>query len=191
MSLLDEMYEDGQSDRQDELAQIHQSDIKQVQNLFQEFKVKRYNIVNVGFGDPLIKDELGKYHELDKEFTITEMKNKKGLNYGSHEFSYRHDAVILEDIPLKYVNKLTTLLVAPISSKKRRNSILLEKKYYPFLQNDSYILLNSITNIGIEKIYIANTKRRLSRQGQKVLYELTSPVQIKLKNVLSKIFSIT
>jgi len=191
MSLLDELYKDVQSDRQNELEKIHQSDIQQVQNLFKEFKVKRYNIVNVGFGDPLIKDTSGRYHELDKEFSITEMKSKKGLNYGSHEFSYRHDAVILEDIPLRYVNKLTTLLVAPISSTKRRNSILLEKKFYPFLQNDSYILLNSITNIGIEKIYITNTKRRLSRQGQEALYELTSPVQIELKKVLSKIFSIS
>ena len=118
------------------------------------------------------------------------MKNKKGLNFGSHEFSYKHDAVILEDIPFKYVNKLTTLLVAPISSTQRRNSILLEKKFYPFLQNDSYILLNSITNIGIEKIYTANTKRRLSRQGQKSLYSLSSPIQLKVKEVLSHIFSI-
>ncbi len=190
MSLLDEMYEYGQSDRQKELENIHQSEMHQVQNLFKEFNVKRYNIVHVGFGNPLIKNESGKYHELDKEFTITEMKNKKGLNFGSHEFSYKHDAVILEDIPLKYVNKLTTLLVAPISSTKRRNSILLEKKYYPFLQNDSYILLNSITNIGIEKIYISNTKRRLSRQGQKALYALSSPIQLKVKEVLSHIFSI-
>lgn len=191
MSLLDEMYEDSQSDKQTELEAIHKNDIKRVQDFLNEYKARKYNIVNVGFGSPLIKDSHGKYHDLDKKFSIQEIKKLKGLNYGSHEFSYKHDAVILEDIHLKHIYKTTTLLVAPISSTQRRNSVLLEKKYYPFLERDSYILLNNITNIGIEKIYTGDTKRRLSRQGQKILYDLRPQAQTEVKEVLTKIFSLS
>jgi len=187
MSLLDELYDDYEKNQQEKLKQIHEHDIRQAQNLLRECHAKRYNIINVGFGSPLIKDEMGKYLDGETEFSINEMKRKKGLNYGSHEFSYQHDAVILEAINLKYINKINTLLVAPISSTKRRNSVLMEKKFYPFLERDSYILLESITNIGVEKIYLKDTKRRLAYQGSKHLFELREPLQKEIQKTLAKI----
>ena len=190
MALLDELYEDAQTGKQATLEKLHRSEIVTVQNMLREYRVQRYSIVNVGFGAPLIKDEFGTYHELDKSFTIAEMKTLKGLNYGSHEFAFRHDAVILENIHLKYVHKITTLLVAPISSTRRKNSILLEKRFYPFLEKDSYILLGNLANIGIEKIYTKDTKRRLSKPGQKSLYGLRTPAQIKLKQTLKKLLTL-
>ncbi len=190
MALWDELHSDSMADEQVTLEKLHQSEIITVQNMLKEYLVQRYSIVNVGFGTPLIKDEYGTYHNMDKSFTVKEMKQLKGLNYGSHEFSFRHDAIILEDIPLKYVSKITTLLVAPISSTHRRNSILIEKRFYPFLEKDSYILLGSLTNIGIEKIYTGATKKRLSRQGQKRLYTLTSPKQNELKRELKKLLTL-
>jgi len=190
MSLLDELYDDHEKNQQEKLKQIHEHDIEQAQNLLREFKARRYNIINVGFGSQLIKDEMGKYLDGETHFSINEMKRKKGLNYGSHEFSYQHDAVILETINLKHINKTTTLLVAPISSTKRRNSVLMEKKFYPFLERDSYILLGSLANIGIEKIYHKETKRRLSHQGSKRLYELTVPIQKEIQKAISRVFNI-
>jgi hypothetical protein len=188
MSLLDEMYEDGQSDKQILLENIHKEELENVQKFLKDYSARKYNIVNVGFGNQLIKDVDGKYHDLNKEYSIRDMKRKKGLNFGSHEFSYKHDAIILEDINIRLISKTNTLLVAPISSTKRRNSVLLEKKHNPFLERDSYILLGSIANIGIEKIFINDSKRRLSRQGSKILYELNNIDQNKVKEALKKLF---
>ncbi len=190
MSLLDEMYEDGQSDKQKQLEKTHKEELQSVQNFLKDYSARKYNLVNVGFGSQLIKDTNGAYHDLDKKYSIRDMKRQKGLNFGSHEFSYKHDAIILEDINIRLISKTNTLLVAPISSTKRRNSVLLEKKHNPFLEYDSYILLGNITNIGVEKIFINDSKRRLSRQGSKILYEINATDQSKLKEALKKLFTL-
>lgn len=114
------------------------------------------------------------------------MKNIKGLNYGEYEFCYNHMALILSDIHHKYINNIKNVIVVPISSTKRKNSILLEKKYNNFLSDDSYILLDNIKHVGLERINIKDTKLHF-----KNTFNPIAPVIItNVKNSLKKMFDI-
>ncbi len=74
----------------------------------------------------------------------------------------------------------------PISSTKRKNSVLIEKKYNKFLLNDSYILLDNIKHISLERINIKETKRILNNH-----YKPIAPVIVdNIKNSLKKTFDI-
>lgn len=190
MSLLDELYEDGKKEEYDKLKEINKREILTAQNFLKEYSARRWNVISVGFGDQLIKDENGKHYPLETPSTIKEMKKVKGLNYGSHEFSYRHPALILGDIHLTHIHKTNTLIVAPISSTQRRNSVLLEKSKHPFLANDSWVLLEHISNIGVERIEKGETKRQLARQGHKLLHEISAPVRKEIHETIQKIFGI-
>ena len=68
-----------------------------------------------------------------------------------------------------------------------KNSILIEKKYNSFLLNDSYILLDGIKHVSLERINIKETKRIFSNSFKPV-----SPVIIdSVKKSLKKMFDIS
>jgi mRNA-degrading endonuclease toxin of MazEF toxin-antitoxin module len=96
-------------------------------------------------------------------------------------------ALILSDIHHKYINNVKTVIVVPISSTKRKNSILIEKKYNSFLLNDSYILLDSIKHISLERINIKETKRVFNNHFKPLSPVIINSVKISLK----KMFDIT
>lgn len=189
MSLLDEMYEDGQNNRQEELKKINTDAIKRVQSFLKSAKATRWKFVYLGFGNQLIKDEEQKFYEKDKIYSIQEMEQVKGLNYGNYEFSFDHFAIILSEVHERYMSKTEKLIVAPIITKKRRNTIKLEQKFHSFLNYDSYIDLESIQHISLERIKIKESKRRLLSSRKEL--PIASPIVItNVKKELKRIFDL-
>lgn len=161
--------------------------ILKVQSFLKNNTISKWHIVVVEFGDHLLKDSNLKYRNIKDSFTVETMKNLKGLNYGEYEFCYEHMALILSDIHHKYINNLKSIVVVPISSTKRKNSILIEKRFNNFLLNDSYILLDNIKHISLERINTKKTERILNNR-----YKPISPVLIEdVKNSLKKSFDIS
>lgn len=186
MSLLNELYEESENNYSDIQKKEIENKILKVQTFLEDNKIAKWYFVMVGFGDHLLKDIHLKYRKTNASFTVEEMKSCKGLNYGEYEFCYEHMALILSDIHHKYINNVKTVIVVPISSTKRKNSILIEKKYNSFLLNDSYILLDSIKHISLERINIKETKRVFNNH-----FKPLSPVVINsVKNSLKKMFDI-
>jgi len=189
MSLLDEMYEDSQNNRQAELKKINTDAIKSVQSFLKSAQATRWKFIYLGFGNQLIKDEKQNFYEKDKIYTIQEMEQVKGLNYGNNEFSFDHFAIILSEIHKKYIFKIEKLIVAPIITKERRNTIKLEKKFHNFLNHDSYIDLESIQHISLERIKIKESKRRLLSSRKEL--PIASPIVIiNTKKELKRLFDL-
>lgn len=189
MGFIDELYEDGQDSRQEKLRKLIEDDIYRAQKFLKESSATRWRFIFIGFGDQLIKDKQQKFYEKGKTYTIAEMERVKGLNYGSYEFSYDHFAIILSDIHKKYVLRIEKLIVAPIITKQRRNTIKIEKRFHSFLEYDSYIDLESIQHISLERIKIKESKRRLLK-GRKDL-PIASPVLItQVKDELKRVFDL-
>jgi len=186
LSLLNELYEDSEKSNSDEQKIEVEDKILKIQSFFENNKISKWHIVVVGFGDHLLKDSKLRYRNTKESFSVEDMKNFKGLNYGEYEFCYDHMALILSDIHHKYVSNIKNIIVVPISSTKRKNSILIEKKYNNFLSNDSYILLDNIKHVSLERINIKETKRIFKNSFNPV-----SPVIINgVKSSLKKMFDI-
>lgn len=189
MSLLDEMYEDNQNSRQDELKSLNDDAIYRVQKFLKDFSATRWRFIYVGFGEQLIKDEQQKFYEKDRTHTIHDMELVKGLNYGSNEFSYDHFALILSEVHEKFIFKNKKIIVAPIITKARRNTIKLEQKYHKFLNYDSYLDLESIQHISLERVKIKESKRRLLKSAKSL--PIASPVVItQIKRELKSMFDL-
>jgi len=186
LGLLNELYEESENDYSKQQKIEVENKISKIQNFFKTNKISKWHIVVVGFGDHLLKDRNLKYRKLKDTFSVEEMKNFKGLNYGEYEFCYEHMALIISDIHHKYISNIKNIIVVPISSTKRKNSVLIEKKYNKFLLNDSYILLDNIKHISLERINIKETKRILNNH-----YKPIAPVIVdNIKNSLKKTFDI-
>lgn len=186
LSLLNELYEESEKSNSDEQKIEVEDKILKIQSFFENNKISKWNIVVVGFGEHLLKDSKLRYRNTKESFSVEDMKNFKGLNYGEYEFCYDHMALILSDIHHKYVSNIKNIIVVPISSTKRKNSILIEKKYNNFLLNDSYILLDNIKHVSLERINIKETKRIFKNSFNPV-----SPVIINgVKSSLKKMFDI-
>ena len=186
MSLLEELYEESKKNDSDKQKKEVENKILKVQSFLKENTISKWHIIDIDFGDHLLKDKMMKYRSMEDNFTVQDMKNCKGLNYGEYEFCYEHMAVILSDIHHKYINTIKSIIVAPISSTKRKNSVFLEKKFNRFLLNDSYILIDNIQHISLERINVKNTKQIL--QGR---YTPLSPTVINdVKKSLKKVFGI-
>ena len=186
MSLIDELYEDSKQSYSDNQKDEVERKISKTQAFLKDHKISKWHIVVVGFGEHLLKDQNFIYRNIEDSFTVKDMKSFKGLNFGEYEFCYEHMALILSDVHHKYIENLKNIIVVPISSTKRKNSILLEKKYNNFLLNDSYILLDNIKHISLERINIKESKRIFNNNFRPV-----SPVIIDgVKDTLKKIFDI-
>ena len=187
LSLLNELYEESEQNYSDEQKKEVEDKILKIQSFLEDNKIAKWHIVVVGFGEHLLKDSNLQYRNTKDSFTVEDMKSFKGLNYGEYEFCYDHMALILSDIHHKYISNIKNIIVVPISSTKRKNSILIEKKYNTFLLNDSYILLDSIKHVSLERINIKETKRIFRNSFKPV-----SPVIINsVKSSLKKMFDIS
>lgn len=186
LGLLNELCEESEKNYSNQQKKEVEDKIFKIQSFFEDNKISKWHIVIIGFGEHLLKDSNLQYRNIKDSFTVEDMKSFKGLNYGEYEFCYEHMALILSDIHHKYISNIKNIVVVPISSTKRKNSILIEKKYNSFLLNDSYILLDSIKHVSLERININETKRILNNSFKPV-----SPVIIdNVKKSLKKMFDI-
>lgn len=169
----------------------HDIKIETVQKFFKEWNVSRWNFLYVGFGEKLVETEDNKVRKDDDCLRVREIKQMKGLNFGYYEFCYDHYAIILSKIKQEYINEYTTIIVAPISSTKRKGRILLEKEFHPFLSHDSYIVIDQIRHIGLERINLKDTLYKIRRnESQELLYEASQKAIIETKSSLKHIFDI-
>ena len=172
MGLLEELYEI--KNQPNGIVEQIKQQIYTNKKFLKENKIAQYNIVYIDFGDKLSENYTNNQiiqRDVNETFSIKEMFNKKGLNCGYNEFRYSHMAVILEPIHHKYLltknDKHFSILVAPISSKRHKDSIKIESKYHIFLDRDSYILMDNITNISLEKINIKLTNSIFQKNNRK------------------------
>ena len=110
---------------------------------------KKWDIISVNFG---ISTKLIDEKEIFNKNIICE---KKGININK-EFSLLHMAVVISP---SFLNKNGKIAVIPLTSfnhkkhsEKYLNQVVLYKKYYKNLQNDSVLLLNEIRSIDIKRI---------------------------------------
>jgi len=172
VSLIDEIAEDSNYFNDNSLVEKVKKQIIEVKHFIKENKIGQYFVVYVDFGEKLTQkyehNKLLARNPNDK-VSVKEMFKLKGYNCGFNEFRYTHMAVILSSIHHKYLlgkrDKHYSLLVAPISSssKKINHFLELNLNYYKWLNNPSYILLDKITHISLEKININMTKKLYSK----------------------------
>ena len=198
MSLIDEIIEDNSYFNDNSLIERVKRQILDVKKFIKENKIGQYFVVYVDFGEKLTQkyedNKLLPRNPNDK-VSIKEMFETKGYNCGFNEFRYTHMAVILSSIHHKYLlgkrDRHYSLLVAPISSSAKRviHSVQLTKQLNNWLSNDSYILLDNITHISLEKINISMTKS-LYKNNKNIPIQIVSEKVKEIKNRLKVIFDI-
>jgi len=199
MSFIDDIANDNNYFNNDELIKKVQEQIFNVKKFIKNNKIGQYYVVYVDFGEKLTQkmennQKLSPRNPNDL-ISIKEMFKNKGFNCGFNEFRYPHMAVILSPIHHKYLlnkkDKHYSLLVAPISSNAKRiiHSIFLEKKLNYWLDNDSYILLDNITHISLEKINISKSKN-LYKNNKNIPIQIVSEKVKEVKAKLKIIFDI-
>jgi len=196
--LIDEIAEDSNYFNDNSLVERVKKQIIEVKHFIKKNKIGQYFVVYVDFGEKLTQkyehNKLSARNPNDKA-SIKEMFEVKGYNCGFNEFRYTHMAIILSSIHHKYLlgkrDKHYSLLVAPISSssKKINHFLELNLNYYKWLNNPSYILLDKITHISLEKININMTKKLYSKNQSKPIF-INSRDVLVLKNKLKEIFEI-
>ena len=197
MARIDDIAEDNNYFNDNSLIERIKQQTLDVKNFIKMNKIGQYFVVYVDFGEKLTqKYENNKLisRNPNEKVSIKEMLEFKGYNCGFNEFRYTHMAVILSSIHHKYLlsprDKHYSLLVAPISSSKKANSYLeLNLKYHKWLENPSFILLDKITHISLEKINI-NLTKNLYKKNQNNSIFLTSRDVLNLKDKLKEIFDI-
>jgi len=186
MNDLDNIYDDGQ-DKPSQEQLDREFYIHKAQNFLKKTFARQWNVISIEFGEQLFRDKNFNYHSLNTEYSIREIKDKKGLNYGTYELSYFHHAIILTQIDLKKIERIKTLTVIPIQTKFRPKSFKLKAQYNRFLEYDSHLLLDSISTIGIERINIIKTQN-LSRSNQ--LAQVNPKDLIEIKTEIKKLYNL-
>ena len=198
MSLIEDLNEEYELEEGNVLVERVKNQILNVKKFIKELKIGQYYIVYIDFGEKLTqKYENNKLLSRNQNdtFSIKKMFEVRGYNCGFNEFRYTHMAVILNSIHHKYLlnkrDKHYSLLVAPISSNNKRtiHSMKLDMKYYPWLENESFILLDKITHISFEKINIKQTKQ-IYRKNKNIPIQLTSEDTANFKENIKIIFDI-
>jgi hypothetical protein len=195
MALIDDIANDNNYYNDSILIERVQNQIFNVKEFIKANKVGQYFVVYVDFGEKLTQKENLSPRNPNDTVSIKEMFENKGYNCGFNEFRYTHMAVILSSIHHKYLlskrDKHYSLLVAPISSNSKRivNSIFLEKKLNNWLDNDSYILLDNITHISLEKINLQKTKN-IYKNNRNIPIQIVSQKVKEIKEKLKEIFDI-
>ena len=186
MAYWEEMYEDN-NNINETLKNDCERHIQKIQNFLRSKAIKQWNVVSVEFGEQLFRDRNFNYHSMDKNYLLQEIKDMKGLNYGSYELCYFHHAVILSHIDMKKIKTLKTLTVIPIQTKYRPNSFKLKSKYNKFLEYDSHLLLDSISTIGIERI---NIEKSLKLTNSNRLAQVNPKDLMGIKNEIKKLYNL-
>lgn len=158
MAYWDELFDENNQHKNDQYKEASEARIKEVQQFLKHTKARQWNVVSVEFGEQLFRDKHFNYHPMDKSYSVQEVKDMRGLNYGSYELCYFHHAIVVTPINIRHIDKIKTLTVIPIQTKYRQNSYVVEAKHNRFLEYDSHALLDSITTVGVERINIDKTK---------------------------------
>ena len=188
MALIDDMFDDINEEFNNRCRISVEDRIYQTQSFFKKYNITRWRFVFVDFGEQLLKDYNGNYHKDDDNFSLREMKKSRGKNFGSYELSYPHKAIILSEIHKKYLGSLNTIIVAPITTKPRANSVKIEKKYHNFLEYDSYIQLDNLRHMSLERVDLGITKRVLLKNN--IGYVATPILVENIKKALKKMFDL-
>jgi len=198
VSLIDEIAEDNNYFNDNSLVERVKKQIIEVKKFIKKNKIGQYFVVYVDFGEKLTQkyenNKLLSRNPNDK-ISIKDMFEVKGYNCGFNEFRYTHMAVILSSIHHRYLlkkrDKHYSLLVAPISSSSKRviHSIPLKEQLNSWLNNDSYILLDNITHISLEKVNISMTKS-LYKNNKNIPIQIASEKVKEIKDKLKVIFDI-
>jgi mRNA-degrading endonuclease toxin of MazEF toxin-antitoxin module len=195
MGLVDEIAQESHYFNNSSLIERVKNQIIDVKKFIKKLKIGQYFVVYVDFGEKLTQNKNLLPRNPNDLVSIKEMFESKGYNCGFNEFRYTHMAVILSSIHHKYLlskrDKHYSVLVAPISSNSKRiiHSISLEKRLNNWLDNDSYILLDNITHISLEKINISKTKN-LYKNNQNIPIQIASEKVKEIKTKLKIIFDI-
>jgi len=185
MARWDEMFDDGNQQINEQRKEVCEARIREVQQFLKHSKVRQWNVVSVEFGAQLFRDKNFNYHDLEKSYSVQDIRDMRGLNYGSYELCYFHHAIVVTPISIRHIDKIKTLTVIPIQTRYRPNSYVVEAKHNRFLEYDSYALLDSITTIGIERINIDKTKNmRFPNQLALLSVVAQKGIKEKLREVL-------
>jgi hypothetical protein len=196
MALIDDIANDNNYYNDNTLIERVKNKIFNVKEFIKANKIGQYFVVYVGFGEKLTQKENLSPRNPNDVISIKEMFENKGYNCGFNEFRYTHMAVILSSIHHKYLlskrDKHYSLLVAPISSNSKRinYSLNLDLCHHKWLDNESYILLDKISHISLEKINISMTKNLYKNKNKNNPIYLTSKDILDLKEKLKEIFDI-
>ena len=187
MAHWEEMYNDSNNDITEQRKQVSEDRIRKVQSFLKNSRARQWDVISVEFGNQLFRDKNFNYHAMDKSYSIEEIKDMKGLNYGDYELCYFHHAVILTHFDFQRSSKVKTLTIIPIQTKYRPNSFKLEAKYHKFLEYDSHLLIDRISTIGIERI---NTSKSLNLGNKKQLIQINPQSIISIKKEIKKLFQL-
>jgi len=185
MAYWDEMFEDSNNDENEQRKKVCENRIKKAQDFLKQNKARQWNVLSIEFGEQLFRDKNFNYHGMNKTYSVGEVKEMKGLNYGNYELSYFHHAIVITPINIRLIDKIKTLTVIPIQTKYRYRSYVLKAQHNRFLEYDSHVLLDDITTIGIERINVEKTKN-LGNANQLALLSVVDQklIKDKLKEVL-------
>jgi len=187
MAHWDEIFEDSNNDENEQRKKVCENRIKKVQAFLKNSRTRQWDVVSVEFGEQLFRDKNFNYHSMDKSYSIEEIKQMKGLNYGDYELCYFHHAVILTHFDFRKSSKIKTLTIIPIQTRYRPNSFKLEAKYHKFLEYDSYLLLDRISTIGIERISLTKS---LNLGNTKQLVQVNPKSIVELKKEIKKLYQL-
>lgn len=133
------------------------------------------------------------YARIQKQghFTLQDIENMKGINYGQFEFGASHHCIIAMPI----YPRARTLLVLPITSLKGKTpsdsrDIVIIKEEYPFLLNDSIIHISRVQEIGLERFSIKDMDKYFLRPTNKMPYVLSNKHITESKKILKSLFDI-
>jgi len=183
----DEMFDDSNNDVNEQRKKVCEDRIRKTQDFLKNSRARQWDIISIEFGEQLFRDKNFNYHPMDKSYSLEKIKQMHGLNYGSYELSYFHHAVILTHFDFRKSNKIKTLTIIPIQTRYRPNSFKLEAKYHKFLEYDSYLLLDRISTIGIERI---NSSKSLSLGNSKQLSQVNSQTIASLKKGIKELYQL-
>jgi hypothetical protein len=185
MARWDELFDDNNQQINEQRKEACEARIREVQQFLKRSKARQWNVVSVEFGEQLFRDKHFNYHALEKSYSVQDIRDMRGLNYGSYELCYFHHAIVVTPISIRHIDKIKTLTVVPIQTKYRFDSYVLKAQHNRFLEYDSHVLLDSITTIGVERINIDKTKN-MGFPNQLALISVVDQKAIKeeLKKVL-------
>ena len=187
MAHWEEMFDDSNNDVNEQRKQVCEDRIRKAQAFLKNSRARQWDVISVEFGEQLFRDKHFNYHAMDKSYSVEEIKHMKGLNYGDYELCYFHHAVILTHFDFRKSPKVKTLTIIPIQTRYRPNSFKLEAKYHNFLEYDSYLLLDRISTIGIERI---NLTKSLSLGNNKQLVQINPKSIVSIKKEIKELYQL-
>lgn len=154
----------------------------------------RWTFVKANFGENFqwAKSDTSEQHYIQIQrqghFTLQDVENMKGVNYGQFEFGAEHFCLIA----IKLRHRIKTVHVLPMTSLKEKTpskdwDIVITPKEYPFLLHDTIIHVGRVQEIGLERFLLKDIKKYLLKPSG-LPYELSKEHIIKAQTILHTLF---